>query len=211
MSARYIWPHTGLWTLSTSSLVHLVSGTSLVLPILNICPWKEKVSYAKPEIPMAILSVCSTSCLFLCLFLRIEKAWCFPGIVPALHLRISKHFRKIKINPHSVCIFCVSFITDSLQYCHKAHTENQLEGGKVKQGPVIQYPNFAIRNFRLIYKQFLETGLKIPGLSWKGSVLLSTSYAVEWLEEIIKIIFYPVKNIWDYWSWTSGLFILQGW
>lgn len=137
--------------------------------------------------------MCSTSCLFLCLFLRIEKAWYFPGIVTVLHLRISKHFRKSKINPHSVCIFCVSFITDSLQYCHIAHTENQLGGGKVKQGPDIQYPNFTFRNLRLIYKQFLWTGLKVPGPSWKGSVLVSSYYTVKWSVETTNIIFYPVK------------------
>lgn len=136
---------------------------------------ERKVPNVKPEICMAVQYILSISLLIL----RIEKAWYFPGIVAALHLWISKHFRKIKINPHSVCIFCVSFITDSLQYCHIAHTEDQLGGGKVKHGPVIQYPNFAIRNLRLIHKQFLWTGLKVPGSSWKVSVLVSSYYTVE--------------------------------
>lgn len=51
-----------------------------------------------------------------------------------------------------MCIFCVSFITDSLQYCHVAHAENRIGGEKLKQSPVIQYPNFVIRNLQLIYK-----------------------------------------------------------
>lgn len=196
VSVTYTRHHTEWSTLCISppgETDHQVSGTSLMLPILDICFWEEKIAYVKPEIRMAVLSVCSTSCQFLCLFLRVEKPWYFPGIVTALRLRISKHFRKIKINPHSMCIFCVSFITDSLQYCHIARTENRLGGGKLKHSPVIQYPNLVIRNLWLIYKQFLWTGLEVPGPSWKGSVLVSSYYTVEWLVEMAKNIIYAVK------------------